>query len=400
MTDLKENLEIILITYNRKEYLKNTFEQIFAEGSSIKDFEITILNNKSTDGTTELIEEYRQKFPNIKHIIHNRNIGGNANIARAFEIATKKYLWILCDDDDYDFTHWEDVEKAIAEDYDAIVVANYCNPKSDIAQLVSQLTFVPAGIYKTENITDTVMVNAEYNISNMFAQLAIVCKIINDKKKIKILDNWIVKMVSHGAEETYIRGLDEDKHPIINNMFWQIGFLNAIQQIKDKKIKTFVIENLIVDNIRFLDIQKIIDSNRVLSNNSLWNIATAYANLSTKRQKFHLLFDHIKCQTSSLSGFCFYRTEKGLNLNLFDKFKFKIWDYSWFSFHGAEKGIYLQCLGKIRTLIWRYSWLNFHKTEKGIYFQFLSKFRCRLWKFNTIVDSNDCEDAEASNPSF
>ena len=117
-----QSIEIILITYNRKKHLQNTFNQIFAEESPIKDFPITILDNKSTDGTSELIEEYRIKFPNIKHIINNRNIGGNANIARAFEIASKEYVWILCDDDEYDFTHWKDVEKAIEENYDAIVI--------------------------------------------------------------------------------------------------------------------------------------------------------------------------------------------------------------------------------------------------------------------------------------
>jgi glycosyltransferase involved in cell wall biosynthesis len=97
---LKDILEIFLITYNRKIYLQKTFNQIFANSSPIKNFDITILNNKSTDGTTELIEKYREKFNNIKHIIHNRNIGGNANIARAFELATKNmsgyYVTMIC----------------------------------------------------------------------------------------------------------------------------------------------------------------------------------------------------------------------------------------------------------------------------------------------------------------
>ena len=108
---LKNKLDIILITYNRKKFLTRTLEQIFSEKSPIKNLDITILNNVSTDGSTELINEYCQKFPNIKHVIHNHNIGGNANIARAFEIASKDYVWVLCDDDFYNWENWAEIER-------------------------------------------------------------------------------------------------------------------------------------------------------------------------------------------------------------------------------------------------------------------------------------------------
>ena len=44
---ISEKLDIVLITYNRKESLKNTLEQISTENSPIKNFKITILNNNS-----------------------------------------------------------------------------------------------------------------------------------------------------------------------------------------------------------------------------------------------------------------------------------------------------------------------------------------------------------------
>lgn len=275
-----EKLEIILITYNRKSYLQKTFNQIFAENSPIKDFPITILNNKSTDGTNELIEEYKQKFPNITHIIHNRNIGGNANIMRAYEIASKEYLWILCDDDEFDFSSWDDVEQAITEEYDAIVVANYVNPKKNIAQLTAQLTFVPAGIYKTSNITDTIMINSSYNISNMFPQLSLVCHLINHNKKFKILDNHIVKMIMNYDDVSYSRGMDSDKHPHLANMIWATGFIDAIQVIKDKKNRDFIMNNLeFEDKSKPLDVGNLFFVNKLYHNNSSYNLFKFYANL-------------------------------------------------------------------------------------------------------------------------
>ena len=84
--DLKEKIDIILITYNRKELLGKTLEQIFAPESTIRDFEITVLNNASDDGTTELVNEYCTNYSNLKQIVNRRNIGGCGNIAKAFRI--------------------------------------------------------------------------------------------------------------------------------------------------------------------------------------------------------------------------------------------------------------------------------------------------------------------------
>jgi len=63
---INNNLDIFLITYNRKEQLEGTFKQILAKNSPIKDIPITILDNCSTDGTSQLCEEYAKQYPNIK----------------------------------------------------------------------------------------------------------------------------------------------------------------------------------------------------------------------------------------------------------------------------------------------------------------------------------------------
>lgn len=280
-----DDLEIIIITYNRIKYLKNTLSQLFSNNSPIKDFKFTILDNKSNDGSSELIQKYVNKYPNIKYIIHNRNIGGNANITRAFEIATKKYVWVLCDDDEYDWTHWNTVEKAVKENYDAILVANYINPQKNTAQLLKQMTFMPSTIYKTEVITTTALVNAEFGISNMFPHLTFACKLINDNKKIKILDNWIVNMVPHGGYETYTRGLNEDIHPYLNQTFWQIGFLNTVQLIKDTKLRTYIIDNMHLENGNLLsNFIQLLKTNKFDFNNSLKNIFDAFCALNFRQK--------------------------------------------------------------------------------------------------------------------
>ncbi len=276
---LKDKLEIFIITYNRKRYLEHTLKLVYSESSPIRDFQITILDNKSTDGTSELIDKVIADFPNSKHIIHNRNIGGNGNIARCYELATKEYFWILCDDDEIVFDAWGDVEKAILEENaDCVVVSNYISPKENIAQLLGQLSFVPAGIYKTENITDTVMQNISFQISCCFPQLALVCKLINDNKKFIILNDWIVKMIEHYGVSSYSRGMDDDKHPLMANMTWSLGFLKTLQMIKDENIKGKIIEQYHNEKgCYMLHSDVFLYENRLLGNNSYENQCEYYS---------------------------------------------------------------------------------------------------------------------------
>ena len=181
MSALKDKLQIFIVTYNRREKLKFTMNSILAANSPVSHCSITVLDNHSTDGTSKIVDKFCATHKNVCHIRNNRNVGGNANIAKAFEMANMEYVWILADDDEYDFINWQEIEDAIlANKYDCILAEYKINFNTDnIPYLINTLTFVSAGIYKTKNITETVMQNMETNICFSFPHLALGCHLIN-----------------------------------------------------------------------------------------------------------------------------------------------------------------------------------------------------------------------------
>ncbi|MDD3594281.1 MAG: glycosyltransferase family 2 protein [Candidatus Gastranaerophilales bacterium] len=382
----KEELEVILITYNREKYLQKTFEQIFADDSPIKYLPITILNNKSTDGTSDLIEEYREKFPNIKHIIHNRNIGGNANIARAFEMATARYVWVLCDDDTYDWSNWNEVQQAIDDNYDLIVVANYLNPKENKVNLIKQLTFVPAAIYKTEHITDTSMINANYNISTMFPQMGIFAKYLNDNLNIYICKNWAVKMIDNLEDASYTRGCVNNnlKHPYMTNCYWQFGFVNAMQVFKNKKLKEELVENINLENHKGVDgYMHMFDLNQKHCNGTLKNLTDLFCVLNEKQKKefFEAL---IKFYGSKLVVDLIIKTLQLLNLKKIKLICEKDYEIEQTANSMLKKQTFLnELLSYIAPTI------RFEKTPEALYIHFFKLFKTRI-KNNTIKHIKEC----------
>ena len=79
---IKEDLDVYLITFNRKEKLRQTLEKLSSAGSPLRKFEIKILDNDSTDGTAELCQEYCAKNPDWKYIKNHRNLGISGNIIK------------------------------------------------------------------------------------------------------------------------------------------------------------------------------------------------------------------------------------------------------------------------------------------------------------------------------
>ena len=243
--NISELLDIFIITYNRASKLKKTFEQILSKESPIRNFEINIIDNNSSDDTASVVQNYKSKFPNVKYIKNKYNIGANANIMKAFYMTNKKYVWVLADNDEYCWDSWDEVENAILQNKDAIMVSTYEYPWLDIAQFFIQTTFLPGVIYNTNLINDNTMGNMAFNISNMFPHLALSSKLINENKDVYIVKNAIIEVGNNKDEVTgeykYTRGYSDKKiHTLMKDMNWVTGFANSLYMIQDKKVRNYI----------------------------------------------------------------------------------------------------------------------------------------------------------------
>jgi len=87
-------LTIAIPTYNRARFLRETLEHLVPQLDDRT--ECLVLDNASSDSTTELIATFGDR---VKHIRHSENIGSDRNMISCIERASGRYVWILCDDD-------------------------------------------------------------------------------------------------------------------------------------------------------------------------------------------------------------------------------------------------------------------------------------------------------------
>ena len=98
---MKKNLSkvsVIIVTYNRINYLRRALESILSQ--TFSNFELILVNNGSTDDTYELCRSYSDKDSRIKviNIIENHGASRGRNIA--IDASSCEYMTIV-DDDDY-----------------------------------------------------------------------------------------------------------------------------------------------------------------------------------------------------------------------------------------------------------------------------------------------------------
>lgn len=269
---LDEKLELVIITYNRDNYLENTLSQLIK--SPFATCKLTILDNSSTDKTPEICLKYQKLFTNMEIIRHPTNIGGSANFLRAVETSKSLYTWILGDDDDYDFSDCDDLIEAIdSENFDILLLysSNFLNSEGknvneiledrklvekadfkitenrtkekyyscyetsgeELFKLIKRyyffiMGFIPSVIFRTDTYDSECLIEGYNNIHNLYPHYKFICKSIEN-------DNSIYK----SKKDIIIRYTENTiSYSLLN---WFIGWFESSLMIKspsDRKIVT------------------------------------------------------------------------------------------------------------------------------------------------------------------
>ena len=131
--DNKEILTISIPTYNRENFLKSSLDRLLLQVTD--EVKIVVRDNASTNyDFWKFSENYKDS--GVEFYRNDVNIGGDANIARAFETCTTKWLWVLGDDDVIEDDAILNVLKILHEKEDSIYVKFNWNSNKDVVGLV------------------------------------------------------------------------------------------------------------------------------------------------------------------------------------------------------------------------------------------------------------------------
>lgn len=180
-------VSVIIPVYNADKYLRKCLDSLLAQ--TLKDIEIIIVNDGSTDNSESIINEYVSAYQNIKYLFQN-NSGPSVARNAGIHIASGEYIGFV-DSDDYISPDMYSVLYQIAAENNVDIVtsdyyitncgqiistshfsipANQIIDQSGISELVRDanhsrlLWFGGKGIYKNTVIKDNGIVYPQLNL--------------------------------------------------------------------------------------------------------------------------------------------------------------------------------------------------------------------------------------------
>lgn len=92
-------VSVCITAYNIEKYIKRAIDSVLIQSTNF-DFEIVIGEDKSSDKTLQIINDYSLAYPNRLRIIENKtNLGMMSNFIKTIESCHGKYIAILDGDD-------------------------------------------------------------------------------------------------------------------------------------------------------------------------------------------------------------------------------------------------------------------------------------------------------------
>lgn len=189
-------VSILVITYNQKDYIKKCLDSILMQKTNFP-FECIIGDDCSTDGTKEIVLNYKKKYPDIIHVLTSeKNYGPVLNGLKGIRACNGKYMSV-CDGDDY----WNQINKLQKQ-------VDFLEKHSDYGMVYSDIFIInekeekiqnrpskTIGYYKSGYIFWDLMKNCFINTNTVLIRKKILDELVNSeyfdlKSKWFIYDYW------------------------------------------------------------------------------------------------------------------------------------------------------------------------------------------------------------------
>ncbi len=114
-------ISICIPTYNYGRFIGDSLAS--ALNQTLRDLEVVVVDNCSTDDTAEFVERFAKTDPRVRYYCNEKNVGMVGNWNRCLELARGEFVTILCADDVLSPGFVEQTIDFLDRHHDAVLVA-------------------------------------------------------------------------------------------------------------------------------------------------------------------------------------------------------------------------------------------------------------------------------------
>ena len=145
------SIDILLPTYNGSKYIRILLDSLF--GQTYTDWHLYVRDDHSKDDTLQILEEYRQRYPEKMTILDNgnKNIGINKGFSFLLSQSKSEYA-CFCDQDDKWMADKLQVSINAIKELEAEIPDKPCLVYSDLTMVDEELHIIAESRWKADKI--------------------------------------------------------------------------------------------------------------------------------------------------------------------------------------------------------------------------------------------------------
>ena len=246
----KPFVSVIIPNYNHGKYLRERIDSVLAQ--EFQDFELIILDDKSTDDSLAVINSYKD-HPRVAHIIANEKNTGNTFVQweRGINLAQGTYIWVAESDDVAEPQLLGTLVEALQAHPLAVVA--YCHSQMiDSNGEPMTMTWHPHGSSGKIEVYDGMQFNRRsmlvqnhiYNASMVVFKKSVFPQVPDDYKQYRYCGDWLfwVYVCLHGQVVEVCQPLNryrQHNNKVTNHSFVNGGMWRDIGGIMRRFVQLF-----------------------------------------------------------------------------------------------------------------------------------------------------------------
>ena len=279
-----KKITIIVPVYNAENYLKKCLDSLVKQ--TLKDIDIIVINDGSTDKSMKIIEKYCIQYDNVRMISReNRGISYSRN--EGIKLAKTPYIAFVDSDDYVELDMYEKLYNLITKDESSIAICNYkffddkhnfVNKNIEINCKITSLQENPTLIWKMDYMPWNKLYKKDlfddicFPLDTKYEDLEAILKVFSKAKKVSFTNEHLYNYYLNPKGETgTISKTVYDIFKILNNLYDY--FYN-----KSKIINI---------NFKILYVSKVFVYNRYILNTGNRNFSMEYISTGYDQIKMH-----------------------------------------------------------------------------------------------------------------
>ena len=255
--DKQPLVSIIIPNYNHAQYLDERIQSVLKQ--TYQNFEVIILDDKSTDNSLEVINKYKDN-PHIAKIVANEKNSGSTfkQWQKGFDLSEGELIWIAESDDSCEITL---LEKLVTEHKEKKNVVTFCKSQRMDENGLKYETFhneIKRGNWDGKEFIQTYLGknNTIMNASSAIFNKDIALTIDPQYKSFKGSGDWLfwIEIIQKGSVSYIDEALNFFRKHGSNTT--EKSYANGTDFIEDKRIFDYLVKNRLINSSTIKNVRR------------------------------------------------------------------------------------------------------------------------------------------------